>query len=560
MDKYADLTNEALAALAAEKRGAFDALVALDAPTIAQVDEAEALAVELDEIATETADRQTASNAAAEKFAALKGKFAKVSDPEGSSVADSPEDGERVENPSAPAEVESDDDEDDEEDANHSTPDEAPKKGSAARAGVATLAARTTRPVKPSTSAGVLSITAAADSGFAVGSRLDGIDQIGEAVVNRMRGFTPPTGDGETENLQKFGVASLHLPFSDDLTVDRGSDDMAILANAANEARLPGNSLVAAGGWCAPSETIYDLCSGETLEGLVSIPEINIKRGGLRYTRGPDFADFYGTANGFFVQTETQAIAGATKPCVTVDCPAFTEVRLDAVGLCIKIPILTNAAYPELVQRYVSGFMTAYEHRYNAEVITRMLALTPAARTFTGMGSSVIDSLDALILVADQRRQQRRLSMNQSFEVIAPFWVKNMLLADLRARGFQSPAATDAALSALFSAAKLNVQFVYDWQDLPLVDNVATTGVNEANTYPTTYNVLMYPAGTFVKGTSDVINLSAVYDAASLAVNVYTGLFMESGLLVAKMCNNADLLTLPVCNAGRTGAHNLTCS
>jgi hypothetical protein len=77
--------------------------------------------------------------------------------------------------------------------------------------------------------------------------------------------------------------------------------------------------------------------------------------------------------------------------------------------------------------------------------------------------------------------------------------------------------------------------------------------------YPATYQALVYPAGTFVKGTSDVINLNAVYDAASLAANIYTALFFEEGVLVAKMCNEAALVTLPICNAGRTGTANLTC-
>ncbi|HEY5421317.1 MAG TPA: major capsid protein, partial [Marmoricola sp.] len=78
--------------------------------------------------------------------------------------------------------------------------------------------------------------------------------------------------------------------------------------------------------------------------------------------------------------------------------------------------------------------------------------------------------------------------------------------------------------------------------------------------YPTTYSALIYPAGTFIKGTSDVISLNAVYDSASLATNVYTALFFEEGVLVAKMCNEAALVTLPICNAGRTGAANFTCA
>ena len=53
---------------------------------------------------------------------------------------------------------------------------------------------------------------------------------------------------------------------------------------------------------------------------------------------------------------------------------------------------------------------------------------------------------------------------------------------------------------------------------------------------------------------------SAVYDAASLEVNLYTGLFTEQGILVAEMCYDSDRLTLPVCNAGRVGAADLVCA
>ena len=59
-------------------------------------------------------------------------------------------------------------------------------------------------------------------------------------------------------------------------------------------------------------------------------------------------------ACGFF-QTEAEAIAGDCKDCCSVDCPPFDEVRLDAIGLCVKSPLLTEAAYPELVQRFLEG-------------------------------------------------------------------------------------------------------------------------------------------------------------------------------------------------------------
>jgi hypothetical protein len=57
-----------------------------------------------------------------------------------------------------------------------------------------------------------------------------------------------------------------------------------------------------------------------------------------------------------------------------------------------------------------------------------------------------------------------------------------------------------------------------------------------------------------------VINLNAVYDAASLATNIYTALFFEQGILTAKMCYDSVKVTLPVCSGGRSGITNLTCA
>lgn len=558
MDKYADLSAEALASLATEKRTAFDALVALEAPTIEQVDEAEALANEIDEINAEINTREEAASAAAEKFASLRSRFSQTPDEE-----ETDED----------AEVEDEnlngvDDADEGDPAEDAAPDQEQSAPTQARSkGVVRLASKTKRPVAPKRAGnGPITITAAANvDGFSTGQSLPDLLDVSKAVIAKAKGFAPPTGDGQSESLQKFGTALFSLDFPEDLVIDRHDDAMEVLARAADESRLEGGSLTAAGGWCAPSETVYDLTQDATTEGMVSLPEVAVRRGGIRFAQSPNFADFY--ANPGFIQTEAQAIAGTTKPCIEVDCPDFTEVRLDAEGICIKVPILTNAGYPEYVKNFVEGSLVAHQHWINANVINRMVTVAGAARVITGLGSTALDLLGGLELIADQRRQAYRLSMSRTLEVVLPFWVRGAIRADLSARnGVALAAITDAEIARHFASRNLNVQFVYDWQPLPeadVADDPGTTGVNEAvdaEVYPDTFNVLMYPAGTFVKGTADVINLSTVYDAASLAENVYTGMFTEQGLLVAHMKFRPDLLTIPVCNAGRTGAANLTCA
>ena len=561
MDDIKELSLDDLNALADEKRAALAELFEVETHTDEQVEQAEALDADLDAIAAELAERETAAQANVDKMAALKDKF---SDDDGPDDEDSTDDA-----------AEDDDDEDDDEVSDEAdedvepvaevaaaeeTPeekkkrleDEKKKAPAKAKSSVKTLAAKTKRPKEPQVDKPKkISITAAADvPEIPTGAPLSDIDAVGVALVNRVKGFPQPHGT-EGAGLQKFGVASFRLDFPEELTITGHSEDLEVLTRASKEDRLESEqgkgSLVAAGGWCAPSETLYDLCEGETLDGILSVPEVNVARGGIRYTSGPQFADFYGEG---FTQTEAEAIAGTEKDCYEIVCPAFTEVRMDAVGLCIKVPILTNAAYPELTRRVVSGSMVAHQHRINASVIGRMQTLSGAARVVTGLGATVSDSLEALELVADQRRQTYRLGLATAMEVVVPFWVKGSYRSDLARRmGVGAEAISDAQITAHFSARNLKVSFVYDWQVLDQTVEV----------YPATYNVLIYPAGTFIKGTTDVINLSAVYDAASLAVNVYTGVFFEQGLLVAKMCFGSDLVTLPICNAGRTGINDLTC-
>jgi len=521
-----ELSDERLAEYVAALREAFDTLIANEAPTAEQIDEAERYAEAVETVAAEQSNRAAAAEALSSRHAALRSRFTQ-------DQAEAETEAEVIEAEVVETEVE-------------------PVAEEVAQvASVRELARRTPRPVAPRPVRAPVAITAAADvPEFATGTALESMELVGKALVNRMRGFGIPSGDGTTESLQHYGVAQFRLNFPPELTIDRHSDDMEVLSYAAKEARLPGNSLTAAGGWCAPSETLYDLCAGETTEGILSVPEVNVARGGIKYTSGPDFSTIY--TNTGFCQTEAQAIAGTAKPCFEVPCPTFTEVRLDVCGLCIKAPILTNAAYPELVQRWLSGSLIAHQHKMNAKVIAAMAAASGAAKVIAGLGTTAGDTLGGLELIADGLRQKYRLSQSHTLEVVVPFWVKGAIRSDLSNRmGVATEVVTDQVITAHFAARNLSVTFVYDWQDMAAPPAVA---------YPTTFQALIYPAGTFIKGTSDVINLNAVYDAASLATNVYTALFFEEGVLVAKMCYESALVTLPICNAGRTGTANLACA
>lgn len=397
----------------------------------------------------------------------------------------------------------------------------------------------------------MLTITAAAETQFGAGQEISLAD-VGQAAIHKLQGLPEPDGDGTREDLKYYPIANVALDYPEDLTINTRTMSTEqiheVLEHAGDEKRLEGDSLVASAGWCAPSEIMYDLPNNEVVDGVLSLPEVTVNRGGFKHTTGLDWATLFAGVG--FLQTEAQAIAGTTKTCYEVPCPTFTDERLDAIGLCLKVPILLEAGYPEMVQNITARSMVAHQYKVNASVITRILASAGAARNFTpDLGALSADALIGIDLVLDGLRQKYRIGSKATIELVFPVWAENAFRNDLGNRTGREPdAITDEEIAGHFAARNANVQYVYGWQELTTSDLA----------YPAALNFLAYPAGTFVKGVSNVINLSAVYDAASLAVNLYTGLFMEQGLLVARMNYEAVQATVPVNVSGRSGAANLT--
>lgn len=397
-------------------------------------------------------------------------------------------------------------------------------------------------------------LTASADvPGFGIGSDLGDLDEVGKAVVARMQALPTHRLGGEKGIQNRYSVAKIDLSQVRTQTLNQTEfrDDQALLAAAGREARLPGGSLTAAGGWCAPSETLYDLCSIESTDGLIDLPTVNVSRGGLRFTKGPQFSDLYTDADLGWILTEAEVIAGTPeKTCIDITCPPFEEVRLDAIGLCVRVPLLTQAAYPELVRRTIELALIAHQHKVDANLIGRIVAGSTALDV-TGQFETTIDSIAKLEQAANYIRQADRMAFSETLEMLAPYWYKATVRADLARRtGVDLINVTDATIEGYFAQRGLRIQWLYNYQPLTLTGGAVTT--------PETAEVVVYPAGTWVKGTTDVISLDAVYDSQSLLQNMFTALFVEEGVMVANTCFESYKISLPTCASGRTGAADIT--
>jgi hypothetical protein len=317
---------------------------------------------------------------------------------------------------------------------------------------------------------------------------------------------------------------------------------------------------VAAGGWCAPSDRIYGFLELETPEGLLDLPEINAPRGGIQFTKGPQLGTLLTEANLGFVQTEAQAEAGTVKPIFDITCPAWTDVRMDAVGYAIRAGLLTDAAYPELLRRYLSLGLIVHARRLNKLAIDRISAMIGATTTFLPVDGAVYspisDFLSAVELQAMRVRETYAMSLNATVEGVFPLWVSAVLRADISRRtGISEFNVTDQMINQWLAARHVKANFVRDYQ--PINNGAATTvgGTTAWTRWPDKVEFMLYPAGSYVRLATDVIDLDTVYDTDNLTKNQFLAAFFEEGFGIANTGATGVKATVGLANVnGYSGA------
>jgi len=461
---------------------------------------------------------------------------------------------------------------------------------------VASMSNKSTPVVPAKSSSGGREIVAYVSSGGAglvgknVGDEYAGMDDISTALIKNAESFGS-RGGGQGS---KQAIAQFRTDRGSEFTVDRPEEGMRVLRHARDEQRLNGGSLAqawqkqldsgsasltAAAGWCAPSENRYDICRlwGSGV-GMLDVPTITVRRGGLNYTDDPGFAAIYANAvaagGGSNFLTEAQVIADTAKTCSELPCPTFENRRLDVLALCIRVSFLQAAGYPEVVSAWTDGLLESNAQEMNriilADMVTRGGAVTAFADPDPDAG--LLDSFTASLLAsaelaAEDIRYREGMPLNATIELVYPHWVLPQVRADLSRRsGVDMLAVTDAEIASYFSVRNLRAQFVRGYQDGLITGgalNAAFPGGIAAPPFltalPTTVNFMAYPAGAVAVARQDVVTLTNVYDAASLATNEFTSLFAEEGFAPVYPCPGLRNYSFAACVGGVTGAHSINC-
>lgn len=320
-------------------------------------------------------------------------------------------------------------------------------------------------------------------------------------------------------------------------------------------------ALVAAGGWCAPSEQQYDFCDTPAAVGLLSLPELAIKRGGVIFPAEPDFSALQ---TGFhFTEPELEATDGqgnptAIKNLVEIPCPPdMIEYRLEAIGWGLKSGILQKRAWPELVKKFIDEFLVEHQYRVSAKTVLKVLAQSSAAKVVPtdavlGATTGILNGLHV------RARNIQIKSRRDVVEGIAPIWFRDVLKADLANRdGLDVLNVTDAQVDAWLAARGIYLQYEGRWQSL----GEGQPGHEDTSWWPGSVDVVLYPAGTFWRTLQNVVTIGAQFDLDLLTKNRELVGFVEDEFQVGKRCGPSHLIRIPLCVNGAVGAREqIDCS
>lgn len=424
-------------------------------------------------------------------------------------------------------------------------------------------AANAASPVIPSSGGQDLVITAAAaTSGVPIGSRFHTADDLVAAMSSHARSLVITNGRPGFQT-----VATIKNQFEHVIDGERTSpgDFDAMLRELRNPEKI--DDLVAAGGWCAPSEIRYDFFNIACQDGMVDLPTFGVQRGGIQFPVSPSLADvFTGTftnATNPWLWTEADDILAATgsptKPCVRVTCPDFDEVRLECYGICLTAGNLTEFAYPEAVRNHLSLLMAAHYHAMNQRYIQQMVALsTDAISIPTGSCRAISSDLpDYVGLAAQDYRTRFGMCDDDVLEVVLPRWARDAIRSDLSRRtGIDPTNYTNADIDRLFTTRRVRIQWVNDWQ-------IRTAGLPGASTsltaWPDSVDFMIYAAGTFIRGNGLSLDLGVVRDSVLNETNDHTAAWTEECHLIARVGHQSRLYRIPVCVGGLTGGTCTEC-
>jgi hypothetical protein len=300
------------------------------------------------------------------------------------------------------------------------------------------------------------------------------------------------------------------------------------------------NALTAAGGLCAPLQVLYDIdVLGSTARPIRdALARFAVERGGIQFRPNTSAA---AAVNGSGVWTMANDEAAddpetsTVKDCYVVDCPDLEEATVQAIYSCLEFSNITTRFDPESTAANVREGLIAHTRLAERELYKAMAAnskLVQANEQKVGAVRHILTEMDRLVAYY---RDRHRLEANQPMTWMAPHWVRDMMRADLAmqmaAGDWQDAlAVAENMVDGWFS--RRNVSPVWFLDGAPSAATVNTVAIpaqvyadiaagGDIPQFPTPFDSLLYPAGSFLFLDGGSLDLGLVRDSVLNTRNRY---------------------------------------
>lgn len=247
---------------------------------------------------------------------------------------------------------------------------------------------------------------------------------LGRVFADRLRGANTAGGNGRQY------VASVKTEYPDSRQLLGDNADTSENLTKIERVTSP-NALVAAGGLCAPLETLYDVeVIGSTARPVRdALARFGVDRGGIQYRPNQSAAAAVYGANTWTVSQDAADPVGS-KGCYVVDCPGVVNAVIQAVYLCLEFSNISTRFDPEVTAANVQKGAIAH-----ARVAENQLLATLAAGSKILSAPQVIGATRDILVNLDKTtgyyRNRHRLTDTMPLTMIMPGWVKSMMRADI---------------------------------------------------------------------------------------------------------------------------------
>jgi hypothetical protein len=378
-------------------------------------------------------------------------------------------------------------------------------------------------------------IAAAGLPNVAPGGEFSSRRELSETFIRTWDANVGAAGDGV-----QVAVARIETPYPDDHRI--GPDASPFMTTSIMERAVTDftDSIVAAGGICAPTEPYYPQAMISTSARPVfdGLPRIQATRGGINWVSPPTLSSILTSPSGqtagtaISQVTAAQDLANATKPHQLVTCGATQNAQIYAVTNILEFGNMQGRTYPELVDAW-SGLAEAAWARFAENLLLSGIVSGSTAVTSVQVLGVARDILNQATVAAEAYRNRHRMDPMATIVCMFPRWLIGAIQSDIwsafNTGDDEANTVSQASIESWFRVRNIRVIWFQDGvgPGNPAAQIFPAQAAGALLSWPKVCQWYMFHEGAWLILDGGTLDLGIVRDSTLNAANKYQ-MFFES--------------------------------